>query len=149
VDVTIRPLVASDERGWRALWAGYLSFYATDLPETTTAATFARLTSSARQDMQGLVAVSGRQPVGLVHYVFHRTTWSPADTCYLQDLYADPAARGAGIGRRLIEAVYAASDRAGAASVYWLTQEFNHTARALYDRVAAKTPFIVYGRGAI
>jgi GNAT superfamily N-acetyltransferase len=84
--------------------------------------------------------------VGLTHFVFHRHGWKIADTCYLQDLYADPEVRGQGVGRALIEAVYAAADARGAPSVYWQTQEFNATARQLYDRIAQKTPFIVYRR---
>lgn len=55
-------------------------------------------------------------------------------------------ARGTGAGRRLIEAVYAAADRAGCPSVYWLTQDFNTTARQLYDRIANVTQFVRYTR---
>lgn len=84
--------------------------------------------------------------VGLTHYLFHRHGWKVEDTCYLQDLYADPDVRGMGVGRALIEAVYAAADAAGAPSVYWLTQDFNHTARQLYDRIGTKSPFIKYTR---
>ena len=54
--------------------------------------------------------------------------------------------RGKGIGRALIEAVYAAADAHGAATVYWMTQDFNATARQLYDRIATLTPFIKYQR---
>lgn len=57
-----------------------------------------------------------------------------------------PEMRGAGVGRALIEAVYAAADAHHAGSVYWLTQEFNHTARKLYDRIGVQTPFIKYQR---
>ncbi|MEM9181418.1 MAG: GNAT family N-acetyltransferase, partial [Pseudomonadota bacterium] len=81
-------------------------------------------------------------------YLFHRHGWIVANTCYLQDLYARPDVRGRGIGRALIEAVYAAADAAGAAKVYWQTQHSNRTARQLYDRVGELTPFIVYQRGA-
>jgi len=81
-----------------------------------------------------------------VHYIFHPSNWTIGDVCYLQDLYADPAVRGSGVGRALIEAVYAKADTHGAASVYWLTQEFNTTARHLYDRIAKVTPFIRYVR---
>ena len=84
--------------------------------------------------------------MGLVHYLFHRHCWREENVCYLQDLYADPEVRGKGIGRALIEAVYAAADAAGAPSVYWLTQDFNHTARKLYDRIGTVTPFIKYAR---
>jgi GNAT superfamily N-acetyltransferase len=84
--------------------------------------------------------------VGLVHYIYHAHNWKVDEVCYLQDLYADPAARGAGVGRKLIEAVYAAADADGRPSVYWMTQDFNDTARKLYDRIATLTPFIKYAR---
>lgn len=145
-NVMIRPLLPADEADWRRLWCAYLAFYETVLPEEVYASTFARLTSGEPGEYRGLLAISDGQVVGLAHYLFHRTGWSVADTCYLQDLYADPAVRGAGIGRRLIEAVYAAADAHGASSVYWMTQEFNHTARRLYDRIGVKTPFIEYNR---
>jgi len=144
--LAIRPLTAADETHWRRLWTGYLTFYETTLPESVYASTFARLLSGAPGEFRGLLAVQGDRPVGLAHYLFHRTGWAAADTCYLQDLYADPAARGQGAGRALIEAVYAAADAHGAASVYWMTQEFNATARQLYDRIGTKTPFIKYVR---
>jgi len=36
---------------------------------------------------------------------------------------------------------------AGAAKVYWLTQQSNATARTLYDRVATDTGFVHYQTG--
>ncbi len=142
----IRAIAPTDEPDWRRLWRDYLAFYETELPEEVFATTFARLTSGLPGEYRGLLALREGRPVGLAHYLFHRSCWSVADTCYLQDLYADPEVRGLGIGRALIEAVYAAADAEGAASVYWLTQDFNHTARRLYDRIGVKTPFIEYNR---
>ena len=142
----IRALTADDEPEWRRLWTGYLDYYETKLPEAVYASTFARLLSGAVGEYRGLIAEADGTPVGLAHYLFHRTGWAVADTCYLQDLYADPSVRGLGIGRRLIEAVYRAADAHGAASVYWMTQDFNATARRLYDRIGVKTPFIEYNR---
>jgi GNAT superfamily N-acetyltransferase len=145
--LVIRPLVAADEPEWRRLWRLYLAFYETVLPEEVFASTFARLMSGAAGEYRGLLALSDGKPVGLAHYLFHRTCWAIEDTCYLQDLYADASVRGKGVGRALIEAVYAAADHHGAASVYWMTQEFNTTARQLYDRIGVQTPFIEYNRG--
>ena len=108
--------------------------------------TFARLLDPARPQQNGLIALVDGQAAGLVHYIFHPHNWRVEDVCYLQDLYTDPAFRGSGVGRALIEAVYAAADERGAPSVYWLTQDFNETARLLYDRVANLTPFIKYQR---
>ena len=84
--------------------------------------------------------------VGLTHYLFHAHGWQAQDTCYLQDLFVSPKARGAGVGRALIEAVCDTAKAAGVAPVYWTTAEDNATARALYDRLAQKTPFIQYKR---
>lgn len=142
----IRPLEPGDEPVWRLLWRDYLAFYATELPEAVYAASFARLTDPGVRDYAGLLATREGAPVGLAHYIFHRHGWHVADVCYLQDLYVAPDARGANVGRRLIEAVYVEADAAGAADVYWLTQEFNVTARHLYDRIGRVTPFVKYVR---
>ena len=142
--LVIRPLVIDDEADWRRLWTAYLAFYETVLPEEIYRSTFARLTGGDPGDFRGLVAVLDGRAVGLAHYLFHRSCWTLNDICYLQDLYADPEVRGTGIGRALIEAVYGKAAEAGAPEVYWMTQEFNATARRLYDRIADKTPFIIY-----
>lgn len=143
---TIRPLRLQDQDQWRSLWTGYLQFYQTSVPDEVYASTFARLLGSDPRDFSALVAEQDGQLLGLAHYLFHRHGWKIEDVCYLQDLYVAPLARGTGLGRALIEAVYAAADTAGASAVYWLTQDFNHEARQLYDRVAKVTPFIRYNR---
>jgi GNAT superfamily N-acetyltransferase len=142
----IRPLRASDEASWHRLWTAYLQFYETSVPEAVYASTFARLLGDDPQDFSALVAEVDGSLLGLTHYLFHRHAWKVEKVCYLQDLYVDPAARGTGLGRMLIEAVYARADAAGSPAVYWLTQEFNTEARKLYDRVAKVTPFIRYVR---
>jgi len=142
----IRPIEAGDEPVWRLLWRDYLAFYETTLPEAVYAASFARLTDPAVRDYNGLLALQEGAPVGLAHYIFHRHGWQVADVCYLQDLYVTPEARGTGAARALVEAVYAEADAAGAPNVYWLTQEFNATARRLYDRIGNATPFVKYVR---
>ena len=75
---------------------------------------------------------------------FHRSAWTVGDYCYLQDLFVNPDIRGGGVGRALIEAVYEAAEARGASQTYWLTQDFNTTARKLYDKVGQLTPFIKY-----
>jgi GNAT superfamily N-acetyltransferase len=142
----IRPIQPKDEPDWRRLWTGYLQFYQTSVPDSVYASTFARLLGDDPRDFSALVAEVDGQLLGLTHYLFHRHAWKIEDVCYLQDLYVDPSARGTGLGRKLIEAVYARADAAGAPAVYWLTQDFNAEARQLYDRIAKVTPFIRYNR---
>lgn len=142
----IRPVRAEDKPEWARLWTAYLAFYETTLPSQIYDTHFDRLLGDDPQDFNGLLALSDDTPVGLAHYLFHRHGWSVENTCYLQDLFVDPDIRGTGAGRALIEAVYAKADAAGAPSVYWMTQDFNATARQLYDRVGELTPFIKYKR---
>jgi GNAT superfamily N-acetyltransferase len=143
--VLIRPPQSADRASWQLLWDGYLRFYRQRLALEITDATFARLLDE-RVQPHGLVAEQDGKLVGFVHYVFHPTTWSQQDSCYLEDLYVDPAARGGGVGRSLIRAVYARADQVKAATVYWMTQEFNAEGRALYDTLARRTSFIRYER---
>lgn len=142
----VRALAPSDRDAWGALWTGYLEFYETSVKPEVYDSTFARLLGDDPNQFNCFVAEKDGRLVGLTHYLFHAHAWKIERVCYLQDLYADPSVRGAGVGRALIEAVYAAADAEGAPAVYWLTQDFNHTARRLYDRVAQVTPFIRYNR---
>jgi GNAT superfamily N-acetyltransferase len=144
--IRIRSLEVADEPAWRALWHAYLAFYETELPEEVYRSSFARLIDADVTDYHGLVAEDGGVAVGLAHYIFHRHGWRLEEVCYLQDLFVAPAARGKGVGRALIEGVYAAADAAGRPEVYWLTQEFNTAARRLYDAAGVATPFIKYRR---
>ncbi|HOQ22010.1 GNAT family N-acetyltransferase [Microbacterium paulum] len=139
----ISPLAASDRSEWERLWADYLVFYRSELPESVTDDVFARLV--AGDGLHGAIARddAGRA-VGFVHWLFHPSTWSTRGYCYLEDLFVAPGERGAGLGAALIAHVGDAARSAGAEKVYWLTEESNETARRLYDRVATRTGFIHY-----
>ncbi len=144
--ITIRPIQPDDYAQWAELWRGYLTFYETTLPDEVYRASFDRMLGDDPRDFSGMLALDGDRPVGLVHYLFHRHGWKVEEVCYLQDLFTLPDMRGRGVGRALIEAVYDAADAYGAPSVYWLTQDFNASARILYDQVGTLTPFIKYQR---
>ncbi len=142
----IRPLRPDDRSEWSDMWRDYLAFYETTVPVEVYDTTFSRLLGDDPQDFSCFVAENDGQLVGLTHYLFHHHAWKQENVCYLQDLFARPEARGTGVGRALIQAVYDEADRKGAPSVYWLTQDFNHTARKLYDNIGKLTPFIRYQR---
>lgn len=139
--IVVSPLAAADRDGWEALARGYKAFYRTAVTDAEYARAFERLVDG--DGVYGLAARSGDALVGIAHYLFHTTIWAPT-TCYLQDLFVAPNVRGRGAGRALIEAVVDAARNAGAVRCYWLTQEHNAVARALYDRVAQFNGFIRY-----
>jgi GNAT superfamily N-acetyltransferase len=142
----IRTLTAADHAQWLALWRGYLAFYESDIPDAVTTLTWQRILDPEAPIHALCAATPDGNLLGIVHYLFHPVTWAAGPRCYLEDLFTAPEARGQGVGRALIEAVYAAADARGADQVYWLTQDFNATARRLYDQVATATPFIKYRR---
>ncbi len=142
----IRSLVSADRRQWDDLWQGYLAFYESEVPATVTNLTWSRILDPEAPILGLCASQPDGELLGIVHYLFHPVTWAAGPRCYLEDLFTAPAARGRGIGRALIEAVYAAADARGADQVYWLTQEFNDTARQLYDKVASVTSFVKYRR---
>ncbi|MES2043109.1 MAG: GNAT family N-acetyltransferase [Pseudomonadota bacterium] len=143
----IRPVDSADYDRWLPLWDGYNAFYGrhgtTALDPTITATTWQRFLDAA-EPVHALVAEQDGALIGLTHYIFHRSTTAIAPICYLQDLFTNEAARGHGIGRALIEGVYARAQEAGASRVYWQTHETNATAIQLYDRIAERSGFLVY-----
>jgi GNAT superfamily N-acetyltransferase len=141
--ILIRPFTAADRPAWEPLWQGYLTFYRSSLAREVTDTTWARLVDPSEL-MHGLAAVLDGEIVGIVHYLYHRSTWTIGNYCYLQDLFTSEKARNRGAGRALIEAVYERAKADGASRVYWLTHETNTAAQALYDKVAARSGFIQY-----
>lgn len=141
--IDIRPITQADFDAWLPLWKGYQAFYNVDIAEAVTRTTWARLLDPA-EPMHCALAIVGGQAVGMVHWIYHRSTWTTGNYVYLQDLFTASEARGKGAGRALIEHVYADARAHDAARVYWLTHESNHTAMQLYDRIADRPGFVQY-----
>jgi GNAT superfamily N-acetyltransferase len=142
-NIEVRPLRADERAMWEPLWKGYQAFYKVVISDETTMVTWSRLHDPA-EPMEALGAYVGGQLCGIAHYLFHRSCWTIGNYCYLQDLFVAEGARDLGLGRALIAAVEERARRAGASRVYWLTQESNAHARALYDKLAERSGFIQY-----
>jgi GNAT superfamily N-acetyltransferase len=146
--IGVRDVQRGDFPAWKPLWQGYNAFYGrqgkTALPDEITNLTWSRF-FDGYEPIHALVAEQhDRKLVGLVHYLFHRSSTGLRSNCYLQDLFTVESARGQGIGRALIEEVYRRAAQAGSGRVYWQTHETNSTAMKLYDKLAEKSGFIIY-----
>lgn len=139
----IRPVSAADHPAWLPLWQGYQRFYNAEIAAEVSAVTWQRFLDPS-EPVHAALAWQDGVAVGLVHWIFHRSCWTVSDYCYLQDLYVADTVRGGGVGRALIEQVYAAAQAAGANRVHWLTQADNTQARMLYDRIANHSGFVQY-----
>jgi len=144
-NIVVRPIGENEREAWNPLWAGYLAFYETALRPEISDLTWDRFHDPDEQIFALGGYVDG-ELMAIAHYLFHRSTWAPNRYCYLEDLFVAPAARGRGLGRALIEAVYEKARVANASRVYWLTQSNNTQARILYDKVADNLGFIQYRR---
>ncbi len=143
MNLALRPPTHADRAAWDRLWQGYQRFYKVEIAEAVSDLTWDRLHDVA-EPMHAMLAWQGARAVGMVHWIFHRSTWTDGPYCYLQDLYVDEDVRGSGAGRALIAHVRGAAEAAGASRLYWLTHETNTDAMKLYDKVAEKSGFVQY-----
>jgi GNAT superfamily N-acetyltransferase len=150
-DITVRALRETDRQAWQPLWDAYNAFYGregpTALDPAVTLVTWQRF-FDANEPVFALLAQVRERVVGLTHFLYHRSTTRIEPTCYLQDLFTAPDARGQGVARALIEAVCSQAMSYGIKRVYWQTHESNAAGRMLYDKVAKHHGFIVYARDA-
>lgn len=143
--LTTRLLAPSDRAQWEPLWQGYLTFYKASVQPDVTDETWRRFHDD-EEPMRAWGAFDGERLLGIVHCILHRTTWSRKPICYLQDLFTAPDARGKGVGKALIERVYAEARTNDWFRVYWQTHETNAEAQVLYNKMADRSGFIVYRR---
>jgi GNAT superfamily N-acetyltransferase len=141
--ICVRAARDDEFAAWMPLWRGYQAFYKVDIADEVSRITWQRFFDPAEPMHCDLIEVDGVVS-GLVHSIDHRSCWMKEPSCYLQDLFVAPALRGRGLGRRLIEHVYAQARARGCARVHWLTHETNTDAMKLYDRIADKPGFVQY-----
>ena len=143
MNLNIRELKETDKDRWLELWAGYLEFYKSNLSPEQTEFTWKRLINN-EQKMYGFVAENETGVIGFTHCLFRPSTWTETDYCYLEDLFVDPNIRGKGVGRALMNRVVELAKEKNSKRVYWTTQEFNKTARVLYDSITSVSEFVQY-----
>ncbi|MFY0730052.1 GNAT family N-acetyltransferase [Pseudomonas sp. NFX15] len=141
--IDIRQVTADDHAAWLPLWQAYLRFYKTELPQAVTQSAWQRMLDPNEPTHAALAWADGKA-VGMVHFIYHRSNWAIENSCYLQDLLVAEQTRGTGVGRQLIEFVYATAKADGCNKVHWLTHETNATAIQLYERIAERPGFIQF-----
>jgi ribosomal protein S18 acetylase RimI-like enzyme len=139
----IRDAQAGDLEQWLPLWEGYLTFYKVNVPLEITMAAWGRILDPMNPLTCRLASAAGNL-VGFAHHHTHLTTWDARPTCYLEDLFVSPAARGLGVGRALIDDLVALARAKDWVSIYWITADDNRTAQKLYDSYNKRDEFIRY-----
>ena len=133
----IRPFFVEDFSQWLLLW---------DLnndgqrKEAVTTETWARLLDPSSA-VNGLGFYEQDKMVGFVHYITHPVTGHIAPACYMQDLFVHPDQRRKGIGKKLVKALTKQAKQEKWARLYWLAQDSNKAAHALYQNLGVKLGF--------
>lgn len=143
VIVTIEPVGEMDYESWFTMWGKYQVFYHVDIPESVTKRTWQRFFNSIEPVFCAVARYNGNI-VGFVHYLFHPSTWSETNYCYLEDLYVCERLRGNQIGKQLVEYVQREARKRHASNLYWHTHEANFRGQRLYDWIAKKSGMIEY-----
>ena len=141
--VTIESAEQKDYASWLPLWINYQTFYRTKISDEVTKLTWERFLTPSEPVYCAVAKYDGKI-VGLVHYLFHRSTWAESNYCYLEDLFVSEEVRGQHIGKQLIEYVQQQAQKHHASRLYWHTHETNLRGQRLYDWVAKKSGMIEY-----
>lgn len=142
--ITIRPIAEKDHARWLELWRGYCLFYGAEPDPVVTDHTWQRMTDGSGRVIGAVAVDENDHVIGIANYLLHENTSTLAPVCYLQDLFVDPAARGDGVGKHMLEWLSAEMKRHGWARVYWATKENNYRARGLYDKFTPHSGFLRY-----
>jgi GNAT superfamily N-acetyltransferase len=142
--IVVRDAAQSDRLVWSRMWAANGTHFGSTMPEAEVDELWRRILDPDHP-VCALVsaAPNDKDLLGFAHYVLHPHTFSSRMVCYLEDLWVDPAARGAGVGRRLIDSLVGRGRDRGWRRIYWHTESDNE-ARRLYDRVATLTEYVRY-----
>jgi GNAT superfamily N-acetyltransferase len=121
------------------LMRAYCDFYEVSPPdERLLALARALLADPERQGVQLIARSAAREALGFATLYWSWSTSRAAPLGTMNDLFVVPAARGMGIGERLIEACLQRCAAHGAEEMEWQTAPGNTTAQALYDRVGGR-----------
>lgn len=144
MNLSIRPLEANDRSVWEQMFQDYASFYKTSVPEGGNDQVWGWIFDPKNDFWCDVAFDEGGTMIGFTQYQLMHRSLGASMVCYLSDLYVNPDVRGSGTGMALIDHVIDFARVRGLPGVRWLTQEYNYSARKLYDQYAPKTDFILY-----
>jgi ribosomal protein S18 acetylase RimI-like enzyme len=144
--ITVRAPIQADWTEWSRMWSANCAHFGATMPQAHDRELWRRIMDPDHPVRALVCGMSdhGGTLLGLAHYVIHPHTFSSKMVCYLEDLWVEPSARRAGVGRTLIDALVARGREQGWRRLYWHTEADNAAARALYDRIARATNYVRY-----
>jgi GNAT superfamily N-acetyltransferase len=134
--VTLRPAAADDIPTILELIRGLAEYERLAHEARATPELLREHGFGARPVFEAVLAEQGGQAVGFALYFFTFSTFEGRPTLYLEDLFVRPAARGTGIGRRLLVHLARVAVQRGCGRMEWSVLDWN-PAREFYFKLGA------------
>lgn len=137
---TISPLQFDDFPGWLPLWdKNNLG----QRDQDVTSETWSRLMNDD-YPVFGFKAEINGTVAAIMHYILHPVTGHMQPACYMQDLFVDENYRRSGIGKALVRTLEKRGRQEKWARIYWLAENDNQSAQALYKDLGLKLDFSLH-----
>ena len=108
-------------------WYGYAG-----PPDETIRGVVERLIGSENAEYHLASTGDGGLPVAVAQVRYRPSIWTGSDDCWIEDVYVEESARGAGLGRAIVEHVVARATERGCGRVELDVDVVNEPARRLY-----------------
>ena len=144
MSVQVRPLGDKDFFTWLGLVEGYSEFYKSDLTDEKALRVWSWIIDK-NHDLDGAVAVNDDgEFLGFAHYREYPRTLTADRGLFLDDLFVVPDARGAGVGKALLDFAKKFASEHQLGQIQLLTAADNETAQRLYEEVGTRADWITY-----
>jgi ribosomal protein S18 acetylase RimI-like enzyme len=133
--IELRPAGPDDAEAIHALILALAKDVGCEDRVSSAPADFRRHGRGPAPGFEALLAERDGVPLGLCLYFFSFSSWRGERGVYVQDIWVDPAVRGSGLARRLIEATARRAAAQGARYLRLSVDRENQAARSFYDRL--------------
>lgn len=132
-NLTIRTATPADMPDLMRLFRGFMDYNGDPSPpDAELAGAIAPVFDDPHAEIRITLAADGT-PIGYAHIRHYYSIWMAAPECFLEDLFVEEARRDRGVGRRMLEDVFARARERGCKRVRLDTNERNDRGIYLYE----------------
>ena len=143
----INEITKNDYQSWKIIFKEYLTFYNSELTDSIIKSSWDKIINKDEQIYCfGCYKSSekNKELIGIMNFIFHKSTWSKNQVCYLEDLFIKEDYRLKGCASLLLKNLVKICKIKNVEKIYWKTKSDNYQAQSLYDKFAIQTDFLEY-----
>lgn len=143
----INEITKNDYQSWKIIFKEYLIFYNSKLTESTIKSSWDKIINKDEKIYcLGCYKSSEKtkELIGIMNFIYHKSTWSKKRVCYLEDLFIQEDHRLKGCASLLLNKLVKICKIKNIEKIYWKTKSDNYQAQSLYNKFAIQTDFLEY-----